>query len=109
MRWMLGRVVEDDGTGRRAYMDAYTSGGKTGTTNKFDTDLGRYVEATNASFIGLAPLDDPQVVVVVVMDSPNGFGSDGVELSLGGASAAPVFKEVAQAALHQLGVPPDRN
>lgn len=109
MRWMLGRVVEDDGTGRRAYMDAYTSGGKTGTTNKFDTDLGRYVEATNASFIGMAPLQDPKVVVAVVMDSPSGLGPDGVELNLGGASAAPVFKEVAQAALHQLGVPPDRN
>jgi cell division protein FtsI (penicillin-binding protein 3) len=109
MRWMLGRVVEDNGTGRRAYMDDYTAGGKTGTTNKFDTELGRYVEATNASFIGMAPLDDPQVVVVVVMDSPNGLGPDGVELNLGGASAAPVFKEVAEAALHQLGVPPDRN
>lgn len=109
MRWMLGRVVEDNGTGRRAYMDAYTSGGKTGTTNKFDTELGRYVDATNASFIGMAPLDDPKIVVVVVMDSPNGVGPDGVELNLGGASAAPVFKEVAQAALHQLGVPPDRN
>jgi cell division protein FtsI (penicillin-binding protein 3) len=108
MRWMLGRVVEDNGTGRRAYIDAYTSGGKTGSTNKFDTDLGQYVDATNASFIGMAPLDDPQVVVVVVMDSPNGIGSDGVDLNLGGASAAPVFREVAQAALHQLGVPPDR-
>jgi cell division protein FtsI (penicillin-binding protein 3) len=109
MRWMLGRVVEDNGTGRRAYMDAYTAGGKTGTTNKFDTEIGQYVEATNASFIGMAPLDDPKVVVAIVMDSPSGFGSDGVELNLGGASAAPVFREVAQAALHQLGVPPDRN
>jgi cell division protein FtsI (penicillin-binding protein 3) len=108
MRWMLGRVVEDNGTGRRAYMDAYTAGGKTGTTNKFDTEIGQYVEATNASFIGFAPLDDPKVVVAIVLDSPSGLGSDGVELSLGGASAAPVFKEVAQAALHQLGVPPDR-
>jgi cell division protein FtsI (penicillin-binding protein 3) len=109
MRWMLGRVVEDNGTGRRARMDAYTAGGKTGTTNKFDTELGQYVEATNASFIGMAPLSDPKVVVAIVMDSPSGLGSDGVELNLGGASAAPVFKEVAQAALHQLGVPPDRN
>jgi cell division protein FtsI (penicillin-binding protein 3) len=109
MRWMLGRVVEDNGTGRRAYMDAYTAGGKTGTTNKFDTEIGQYVQATNASFIGMAPLDDPKVVVAIVIDSPSGVGSDGVELNLGGASAAPVFKEVTQAALHQLGVPPDRN
>ena len=109
MRWLLGRVVEDNGTGRRARMDAYTAGGKTGTTNKFDTEIGQYVEATNASFIGMAPLHDPKVVVAIVMDSPSGLGPDGVELNLGGASAAPVFKEVAQAALHQLGVPPDRN
>ena len=109
MRWMLGRVVEDNGTGRRAKMDSYTAGGKTGTTNKFDTEIGQYVEATNASFIGMAPLNDPKVVVAIVMDSPSGLGPDGVELNLGGASAAPVFKEVAQAALHQLGVPPDRN
>jgi cell division protein FtsI (penicillin-binding protein 3) len=109
MRWMLGRVVEDNGTGRRARMDAYTAGGKTGTTNKYDTELGQYVDATNASFIGMAPLNDPKVVISIVIDSPSGLGSDGVELNLGGASAAPVFKEVAQAALHQLGVPPDRN
>lgn len=109
MRWMLGRVVEDKGTGRRAKMDAYTAAGKTGTTNKFDTEIGQYVEATNASFIGMAPLDDPKVVVAIVLDSPSGLAPDGVELSLGGASAAPVFKEVAQAALHQLGVIPDRN
>ena len=109
MRWMLGRVVEDNGTGRRAKMDAYTAGGKTGTTNKFDTEIGQYIEATNASFIGMAPLNDPKVVVAIVMDSPSGLGPDGVELNLGGASAGPVFKVVAEAALHQLGVPPDRD
>jgi cell division protein FtsI (penicillin-binding protein 3) len=109
MRWMLGRVVDsDDGTGRRAWMSDYTAGGKTGTSQKFDVDLGRYSEDTMASFIGMAPLDDPKIVVVVVLDSPHGQLDDGTDLSLGGAAAAPVFAEVTQNALHQLGVAPDR-
>ncbi len=108
MRWMLGRVVMEEGTGRRARMTDYTAGGKTGTSQKFDGDAGEYVEETTASFIGMAPLDDPKIVVAIVLDAPQGEGEDGVDLSLGGASAAPVFAEVAQTALHQLGVAPDR-
>jgi cell division protein FtsI (penicillin-binding protein 3) len=53
-----------------------------------------------ASFIGMAPIDDPRVVVAVVLDLPR-------EDASGGKGAAPVFAEVALAALHQLGVPPD--
>lgn len=110
MRRMLGRVVETDkGTGRRARMSDYTSGGKTGTSQKFDVEAGVYSDETTASFIGMAPLDDPKVVVVVVLDSPSGLLPDGTDLSFGGAAAAPVFAEVAQNALHQLGVAPDRD
>ena len=109
MRTMLGRVVETkDGTGRRAKMSDYTAGGKTGTTEKFDVELGRYSDDTMASFIGMAPLDDPRIVVVVVLDTPTGTLDDGGDLSLGGASAAPAFAEITQNALHQLGVAPDR-
>jgi cell division protein FtsI (penicillin-binding protein 3) len=109
MRWMLGRVVDsEDGTGRRAEMSDYTSGGKTGTSQKFDVEKGEYSDETMASFIGMAPLDDPRIVVVVVLDAPHGNLEDGSDLSLGGASAAPVFAEVTQNALHQLGVAPDR-
>ncbi len=108
MRWMLGRVVMEEGTGRRARMTDYTAGGKTGTSQKFDSETGVYTESTTASFIGMAPLDDPKIVVAIVLDAPQGEGEDGVDLSLGGASAAPVFAEVAQTALHQLGVAPDR-
>jgi len=67
-----------------------------------------YSDDTFASFIGMAPLDDPRVVVAVVLDTPQGELPDGTSLSLGGASAAPVFAEVAQNALHQLGVAPDQ-
>jgi len=110
MRRMLGRVVGTDrGTGRRARMSDYTAGGKTGTSQKFDVESGVYSDKTTASFIGMAPLDDPRVVVAVVLDSPNGRLPDGTDMSFGGASAAPVFAEVAQNALHQLGVSPDRD
>ncbi len=107
VRGMLGRVI-DIGTGSRASLTDYTAGGKTGTTNKFDVEAGEYSNDTYASFIGMAPLDDPKVVVAVVLDTPKGQLADGTSLSLGGASAAPVFAEVAQNALHQLGVAPDK-
>ena len=109
MRRMLGRVVElEDGTGHRARMSDYTAGGKTGSSFKFDVEKQRYTEDTFASFIGMAPLDDPKIVVVVVLDTPRGFLDDGADLRNGGASAAPVFAEVTQNALHQLGIAPDR-
>jgi len=109
MRWMLGRVVEENGTGRRARMTDYTAGGKTGTSQKFDSEVGVYTEDTYASFIGMAPLDDPEVVVVIVLDTPTGQLEDGTDLSLGGAAAAPVFAEFTQTVLHQLGVAPDKD
>lgn len=108
LRGMLGQVIEI-GTGKRAALVDYTAGGKTGTSQKFDAEAGVYSIDTYASFIGMAPLNDPRVVVAVVLDSPHGSLDDGVSLSLGGASAAPVFAEVAQNALHQLGVAPDRD
>ncbi len=109
MRRMLYRVIVDDsGTGSRAQMLDFTAGGKTGTTKKFDVEAGMYSEDTIASFIGMAPIDDPRVVVVVILDTPSGEDSDGADLAFGGVSAAPVFAEIAQSALHQLGVPPDR-
>lgn len=110
MRRMLGRVISTDkGTGRRGRMVEYTAGGKTGTSQKFDVELGAYSNATTASFIGMAPLNNPRVVVAVVLDSPNGELEDGTSLSFGGSAAAPVFAEVARDALNQLGVAPDRD
>jgi cell division protein FtsI (penicillin-binding protein 3) len=108
LRAMLGQVIEI-GTGSRAALTDYTAGGKTGTSQIFDVETGVYSADTFASFIGMAPLNDPRVVVAVVLDSPHGTLDDGVSLRLGGASAAPVFAEVAQNALHQLGVAPDQD
>jgi len=99
MRIMLEAVV-DRGTGTAAVVAGYRVGGKTGTTNKYLTDLQAYSEEeVVASFIGMAPIDDPKVVVAVVLDSPQDDAS-------GGKGAAPVFAEVMLAALHQVGVPP---
>ena len=106
MQLMLGGVVEE-GTGTRAQIAGYTVGGKTGTTEKFVPGEGYSREFRIASFIGMAPLTDPRVVVAVVLDSPHGEIADGVDLKFGGISAAPVFADVAEATLNLLGVEPD--
>ncbi|HEX9977387.1 MAG TPA: penicillin-binding protein 2 [Acidimicrobiia bacterium] len=100
MRAMLAQVVEQ-GTGSLASVPGYRVGGKTGTTEKYLADTQSYSEdQVVASFIGMAPIDDPKVVIAVVLDSP-------VEYATGGSGAAPVFSAVMLAALNQLGVPQD--
>jgi cell division protein FtsI (penicillin-binding protein 3) len=106
MRTMLRRVVED-GTGFRADIDEFPVGGKTGTSDKFDVATGKYSETeTIAWFIGIAPIDNPEIVVVVVLDAPSGMIAGGYDMSFGGTSAAPIFAEIAESTLHQLGVSP---
>ena len=110
MRELLQGVVEQ-GTGRRAAIEDFAVGGKTGTTEKFLPEEGAYSENDRiASFIGIAPIDEPEIVVAVVLDSPHGQITEDdrlVELHLGGVSAAPVFARVAETALQALGVAPD--
>lgn len=99
MRIMLEAVVVR-GTGTAAAVSGYRVGGKTGTTQKYLTDLQEYSEEeVVASFIGMAPIDDPQIVIAVVLDSPQEYAS-------GGRGAAPAFAEIMLAALHQVGVVP---
>lgn len=106
MRSMLRGVVSD-GTGFRADITDFPVGGKTGTSDKFDVETGEYSQTeTIAWFIGIAPIDNPSLVAAVVLDSPTGELSDDTELKFGGASAAPVFAEIVEAALHQFGVSP---
>jgi cell division protein FtsI/penicillin-binding protein 2 len=99
MRELLASVVAQ-GTGTNAQVDGYRIGGKTGTANKLDEN-GRYTSETRASFVGLAPIDDPKVVVAVLIDAPRR------KYRTGGTSAAPVFAQVMEQALHRLGVSPD--
>lgn len=99
MRGLLASVVER-GTGTAAAVEGYRVGGKTGTANRLGDD-GRYTEVTRASFVGLAPISDPKIVVAVLVDAPS------FEFRTGGLAAAPVFADVMQQALHRLGITPD--
>lgn len=101
LRRMLREVVTK-GTGKRAQLNGYTSAGKTGTAWKYNAklkrvDSGKYV----SSFIGMAPADNPSVVIAVVMDEPSGGARDGGQVS------APVFREIAEQILPELNVTPD--
>ena len=97
---MLEAVVEPGGTGRRAQVAGYRVGGKTGTTRK--SEAGGYSEDRYHSvFAGLAPMSDPRLSVVVVIDEPGG------DEYYGGAVAAPVFSDIVAGSLRVLGIAPD--
>jgi len=100
-RMMEGVVLR--GTGTRSILDGYSSAGKTGTAQKIDAN-GRYSHRQHiASFGGFAPVNNPAVTVLVVLDSPaGGYPRDG-----GGIAAAPVFARIAQQVLAYMNVPHD--
>jgi cell division protein FtsI (penicillin-binding protein 3) len=100
MRSMMQKVVLE-GTGRKAMLEGYTSAGKTGTGQKVDPATGAYSKTKYvASFAGFAPLNNPQIVVAVILDSAVG-------LHQGGQVSAPVFRRIAQQVLEYLHVPHD--
>jgi len=100
MRSMMQKVVLE-GTGRKAILEGYTSAGKTGTGQKVDPATGAYSKTKYiASFAGFAPLNNPQIVVAVILDSAVG-------LHQGGQVSAPVFHRVAQQVLEYLHTPHD--
>jgi cell division protein FtsI (penicillin-binding protein 3) len=100
VRRMMGLVVIEGGTGTRARLEHYTSGGKTGTAQKVNSETGRYDRTMwVSSFIGFAPLEDPELVIVVVVDEPQGK-------HYGGTVSGPVFKEIASRSLQTMGLPP---
>ena len=82
MKMMLEKVVSE-GTGNKAYIEGYSIGGKTATSQKLPRGSGKYI----ASFIGFAPADDPQVIGIVLIDEPVGT-------YYGGTIAAPVMKTI---------------
>jgi cell division protein FtsI (penicillin-binding protein 3) len=97
---MMQKVVLE-GTGRKAILEGYTSAGKTGTAQKVDPATGAYSKTKYiGSFAGFAPLNNPQIVVAVILDSAVG-------LHQGGQVSAPVFKRVAQQVLEYLHTPHD--
>ena len=89
-------VTGEQGTARRAAIPGYEVAGKTGTAQKV---VGGKYAAWVASFIGIIPADDPRLVIGIVVDEPE-------PEHRGGVVAAPAFKQVAEAALRYLAVPP---
>jgi len=88
-----------NGTGRNAYIDGYHVGGKTGTAQKIAPGGGYLTNEYVASFIGLAPSNDPRLVCLVVVDAPKGYPY------YGGWVAAPAAREIINDSLKYLGVP----
>jgi len=100
LRGMLEGVTLH-GTAKKAQLDGYSAAGKTGTAQKIDPRTRGY-SATKfvGSFVGFAPVNNPQVAIIVVIDEPAGAYH-------GGDVAAPVFREIAEQILPALNVEPD--
>lgn len=99
MRAMLEMVVLPGGTALRAAVPGYRVGGKTGTAHKLEG--GVYANKYIASFVGIAPISNPRLVVAVMIDEPS------AGQYYGGQIAGPVFSGVMGGALRTLGVAPD--
>src|SRR5512139_3295466 len=100
MREILGKVVQEDGTGTQARIKGFLVGGKTGTAQKVEEGTGKYSPTKRiASFIGFLPLQDPELLILVVIDEPKGQ-------VYGGVVAAPAFNQIAVKTAYYLGVPP---
>ena len=102
VRQMLRAASGVSGTGKRAMIDGYSVGGKTGTLHKVKTGGGYDESRYMSAFAGLSPAVNPRLVTVVVIDEPR----DGSYF--GGLVAAPVFSEVTGSALRLLQVTPDQ-
>ncbi len=100
MKQMMQGVVLT-GTGRKAILEGYSSAGKTGTAQKVDPATHSYSRTKYiASFAGFAPINDPSIVVAVIIDSPVG-PHHGADVS------APVFQRISQQVLEYLHTPHD--
>ena len=97
---LLKATTEKGGTGEQAVPQGYEVGGKTGTAQKVDSILGGYSEDRFTSgFMGFAPADEPKIVVLVVIDEPQGS-------TYGGVVAAPVFRAIVEKVLPYLNILP---
>lgn len=98
---MLHAVTEEGGTAGKARIPGYEVGGKTGTVHKVGG--GKYIDDKYvALFAGIAPIESPRIVTVVVIDEPKGDSYGG------GSAAAPVFAAITQGALRILNIAPTR-
>lgn len=97
VRDIMEYVVEDGGGGTAA-VKGYRVGGKTGTANKVKN--GKYVNDTYSSCLGMAPMEDPKLTVLVIIDSPKG-------VKYGSVTAGPVVSEILSKSLKHLNIAPD--
>ncbi|EQD25039.1 MAG: hypothetical protein D084_Lepto4C00276G0003 [Leptospirillum sp. Group IV 'UBA BS'] len=96
---MLTGVVAPDGTGANAAITGFNVAGKTGTAEVYDPEKHAYSRTrTVDSFVGILPVDNPRLVVLVVVIQPKG-------ISWGGTVAAPLFRKVAEMALVHFRIP----
>ncbi|MBQ6455824.1 MAG: PASTA domain-containing protein [Mogibacterium sp.] len=84
-------------SGNRAYVPGYRVGGKTGTANFVENS--RYADSTNTSYVAMAPMDDPQISMIVIVYSPT-------KIHYGNFTAGPIVKEIMTNSLQYLGVEP---
>lgn len=100
IRETMGQVVES-GTGTGVQVDGYSIGGKTGTAQKIPRSDNKYL----VSFIGFAPLDDPEVLVYVIVDEPN--VADGVQAD--SSYAQVIAKQIFTELLPYMNIDPDKS
>ena len=96
MRGILKKVVEEGG-GKNAYIEGFSIGGKTATSQKLPRGTGKYI----SSFIGFSSVENPQVIAICMIDEPQG-------VYYGGTICAPVVKELFENILPYLEISPDR-
>jgi stage V sporulation protein D (sporulation-specific penicillin-binding protein) len=95
----IAESVVSEGSGKAAYIPGYRIGGKTGTAQKVID--GKYAQGKYiCSFMGIAPCDDPQIVVLAIVDEPTGVSA------FGSTTAGPIVKQIMNDSLKYLGVEP---
>jgi cell division protein FtsI (penicillin-binding protein 3) len=99
VRDLMGAVIDSVNGQRNLKLDSYSSGGKTGTAQRADTSCGCY-RGYVTSFLGFAPLDDPQILTYVVISNPR-VGDTGT------VAAAPAYRDIMNFVLPRYSVAPD--
>jgi cell division protein FtsI (penicillin-binding protein 3) len=99
VRKIMQSVVTEGGTGQKAALSGYSVGGKTGTAQKVSEEGGYAKDRFVSSFIGFAPVEDPEAVILVVIDEPR-------TRHYGGTVAAPAFRKIAHGTLQYRKVIP---
>ena len=93
VRYILEHVVSE-GSGKNAYIEGYTVGGKTATSQTLPRSANRYI----SSFLGFAPAENPQILGLCIIHDPQG-------IYYGGTVAAPVIKDIFENVLPYLEIP----